>query len=177
MNTIYDYTDYRSYLADIMAERKKANAHFSFRHISQFLGLKSSGFFNLVLHGKRHLSESLSHRVAELFRLSEREREYFLYLVQYNSAKKQMEKKYYFERMVECRSRHVKKIEPAQYLLYSKWHYHIIREMLPLMTFKGDFVGLAKKLRPSITTGEARGKTENHARPICLDRGRVYAIP
>jgi uncharacterized protein (TIGR02147 family) len=140
----------------MVAERKKSNRHFSFRYISNFLGLKSSGFFNLVLHGKRQLSESLALRVADLFKLPEREREYFLYLVRYGCTRKQMEKKFYFERMVACRSRHAKRIEPAQYLLYRAWYYHVIREMLPIVNFRGDYAALAKKLRPPISSREAR---------------------
>ena len=156
MPTIYNYTDYRSFLVDALAERKKANLHFSFRYISRYTGLKSPGFFNLVLHGKRNLSESLALKIADLFKLTDREREYFLYMIRYNDVRNHVEKQFYFERMSAYRNRNAKKIEPAQYLLYSKWYYHVIREMLPMLHFRGDFASLAKKLRPSISSKEAR---------------------
>jgi hypothetical protein len=66
---IFKYIDYRLFLVDAMKIKKDANPYFSFRFIAQHLGLRSPGFFNWVLQGKRNLSNTLSYKVAQLFGL------------------------------------------------------------------------------------------------------------
>jgi uncharacterized protein (TIGR02147 family) len=141
---------------DAVKEMKKRNRHFSFRYIARHLELRSSGYFNLVVHGKRKLSEPLAHKTAALLKLSDKEREYFLYLIQYTTAKSEEEQHFCFERMSSLRSRHVKKVVPSQYMLYSKWFYNVIREMIPFFQSFGDFRRMGKTIRPNIHAKEVR---------------------
>jgi uncharacterized protein (TIGR02147 family) len=156
MISIFSYTDFRSFLRDAIAEAKKRNPHFSYRYIARHLELRSSAYFNLVLHGKRKLSEELAHKTANLLKLSNKEREYFLYLVQYADAKSKEERQFCFERMSSLRSRHVKKVAPGQYAVYAKWFYSVIRELVPLCPSLRDVKRIGKLLRPSIHSREVR---------------------
>ena len=156
MISIFNYADYRSFLQDAVKEMKVRNPHFSFRYIARHLELRSSAYFNLVLHGKRKLSETLAHKTAGLLKLTDKEREYFLYLIRYSTAKSEEERQFCFERMSSLRGKSTKKVSPSQYLLYSKWYYNVIRELISFLPSLGDYRRLAKSLRPPIHAKEAR---------------------
>ena len=78
MKPIFEYLDYRKYLADAIKDRKGINRHFSFRFISQHLNLKSTAFMHRVVTGEKKLPESLVPKIAMLFKLDIAETEYFL---------------------------------------------------------------------------------------------------
>lgn len=157
MSNIYNYLDYRKYLADALAERKAHNRHFSYRFIAQHLSLSSPGFFNWVISGKRKLPEALVPKLAILFKLDDRECAFLSLLARYNHATDLAEREELFGKL----STHVKKqqkhaLQPGQYQLFSKWYYLAIRELLRVFSFTDDIHALACMLHPKIKNSEAR---------------------
>jgi len=154
---IYDYLDYRKYLNDALCERKAQNPHFTFRFIAQHLNLSSPGFFNWVISGKRKLPEALIPKIAILFKFDEKECAFFHLLVKYNHSVKLSEREELFEKLsciIKRQNKH--ELRPEQYLLFSKWYYLAIRELLSVIHFKDDFQLLASTLNPRIKIKEAR---------------------
>jgi uncharacterized protein (TIGR02147 family) len=156
MNKIYRYLDYRAFLKDALKERKGNNPHFSYRYISNYLNLKSPGFFNWVLQGKKRLPDPLVPRIAELFRLDKEESEYLSILVKYNHCARTDERELLFRQLAGFYTKRMKELQPEQYQLFSQWYYLAIRELLRVIRFKDDFRELAKSLSPKITVREAQ---------------------
>lgn len=160
MVNIFDYIDYRQYLRDAYAERRKESAKFSYRFIAGKVGFSSPGFFANVLSGKKDISLKLVLKFAELFRLGRKEKEYFETLVLFNKAGGASEKKEYLDRLLAMRGSRVKKVEAHQWEYFRKWHHTAVRELIALKPFRGDFRALAGMTNPPITVQEARTSIE-----------------
>ena len=156
MIDIFEYLDYRQFLRELYAEKKKLNRHFSYRYLAQKTGLKSPGFFTWVLQGKRNLSPHLVLKFALAFKLTRPQTAYLELLVSYNQAKSHEEKKHHFDKML--RHRHTKSIvvRPDQYAFYEQWYHTVIRELLAIHPFRGDYSALAKSIIPAISPLEAK---------------------
>jgi uncharacterized protein (TIGR02147 family) len=156
MIDIYQYLNYRQFLSDALMERKRGNPHFSYRYISNFLNLKSPGFMNWVIQGRRKLPEALIQRIADLFKLGEREREYFALLVKYNHCANIPEREAMFARLIDFQRKKSSLLRPEQHQLFTKWFYLAIRELIRVHPFKDDFKRLSVTLRPKIKSRDAR---------------------
>ncbi|MGL1933843.1 MAG: TIGR02147 family protein [Fibrobacterales bacterium] len=156
MVTIFDYSDYRSYLADYYAEQKESNAKFSQRYFAQKLGIKSSGFFSDVLKSRRNLSQKNIEQFTTALKLTGEAQFYFENLVHYNQAKTVEEQKKYFQNLLMCKKLSMEVLNRDQYTFYSKWHHTAIREILFYFKFKDNYRELAKSLIPAISENEAK---------------------
>lgn len=154
--SVFDYTDYRKYLADYYRVRKKATPAFSYRFFARKAGFSSSGFYKELVDGKRSLSRSLIVRFSEAIGHSKREAEYFESMVYFNEARTVEERKLYFERMMASCESKARMVEASQYEFYSKWYYNAVREMLSYFRFKDDYNALARALNPSIRPDQAK---------------------
>jgi uncharacterized protein (TIGR02147 family) len=157
---IFEYIDYRRYLRDAYEERRKENAKFSYRFIAGKVGFSSPGFFANVLSGKKDISLKLVLKFAELFKLGRKEKEYFETLVLFNKATGASEKKEYLDRLLQLRGGKVRKVEAHQWEYFEKWHHAVVRELIALKPFRGDFKALAAMVNPPITVPEARKSIE-----------------
>ncbi len=156
MKQIYDYLDYRRFLADTVEEMKRANRHFSYRFIAQRLGLKSSGFFLYVIQGKRKLPVAMAHKVAELLKMKPREHEYFVLLVNYAHAKSQKDQQFCFDQIVSKRKKQIRRIGSEELGFYEKWYYPVIREAVEILQIRDDYELLAESIIPPITPSQAK---------------------
>jgi uncharacterized protein (TIGR02147 family) len=75
--SIYDYTDYRRFLADYYAARKKNCPSFSYRNFARRASISSSGLYKEIVDGKRGLSRALIVKFARALKLNRRETNYF----------------------------------------------------------------------------------------------------
>jgi uncharacterized protein (TIGR02147 family) len=149
MISIFRYTDYRRYLADYFADRKKRDAKFSHRYLCRRLGLTAPNFIMMVMQGKRNLTRALAFSLSKELGHGEKETEYFEALVGFMQARTIREKDACFSRMAAMRrGRDVDKIEESQYEYYSNWYNLVVRELVTYPDFKGDFNWLARKVRP-----------------------------
>jgi uncharacterized protein (TIGR02147 family) len=155
MTDIYTYLDYHQWLDAAFKHRKAEVPAFTHRFIAQRLGLKSSGYVLYVMQGKRRLTEAMAVALAQLFKLTKQQADYFLQLVRYAHAKTSQEKQFQFERLIALRRKHVKNIEPEQYRFYEKWFYPIVREALTLAPFTGNYAELAALIVPGISPADA----------------------
>jgi uncharacterized protein (TIGR02147 family) len=103
MTNIFDYIDYREYLRDVFAEKKKSIPCFSHRYMCGKLNLSTSNHILLIIQGKRNLTESVTNRLASFLALSEAEKEYLEYLTLYQSTKNKKIKDMCMEKMTKAR--------------------------------------------------------------------------
>jgi len=156
MISVYDYFDYRKFLADIYSERKAANPVFSYRYIAAKAGFSSAGFFSKILKGTTNISTKSAIAFALLFKLTKQETRYFEILVQFNQAQTHDAKKHFFEQLLSMKQTDGKNLVPQQYELFSTWYYVVIRELLNFYPFYGDYKELASMVTPQIRESEAK---------------------
>jgi uncharacterized protein (TIGR02147 family) len=156
---IFEYLDYRVFLQEHIAGRKKENRHYSVRSVALRLGC-NAGFFNRVLKGSRNLSPQYILKLADLLRFNAKQKQYFELLVHFNQSKKQVEKDHYFRQLDLFRSSRVKQTAAAQYALYSEWFFTVLRELINIIpcrdTSEETCRLLARYVDPRITVDQVR---------------------
>jgi len=171
MESIYTYLNYRDFLRDYYEENKRTNKNFSYRYFSRLAGIKSSGFFKLVITGERGLSPSSTQKFITALKLKKRESNYFENLVLFNESKTQESKKIYFDRLMSIRpSVKFEGIQKDQYEFYTKDYFVIIREMVVLPDFHEDYAWIANHIQPKISAPQAEQAVETLIRLGFLTR-------
>jgi uncharacterized protein (TIGR02147 family) len=161
MDSIFNYTDYRQFLADYYQYRKAEDASFSYRSFLAKAGLKGPNFYREVVDGKKNLSPASIEKFAKALELSKREAEYFACLVLFNQAKTAARKQKYFEELSGfVRRSPVQKIQKSQYEYFSKWYNVTIREYIYSHKFKGDYETLVEQIVPKISVRQAQKAVE-----------------
>jgi uncharacterized protein (TIGR02147 family) len=165
MPDICRYTEYKKFLQDYYEEARSKNPGFSYRVFSQKAGIKSRGFLYNVLHGRRGLSKSNIFGLAQAMRLNKYESDYFENLVAFNDAATLKERNHFYERLSAIKLSGDSAWKPQiirseQFEYYSKLHYSIVRSLIDLHGFDGDYDMLARSIRPRITPGQARKAVE-----------------
>lgn len=158
---IFEYLDYREYLKDYYSNKKKANPAFSLRVFSDKIGFKAKDFISRVMNGEKNLSSQSTAKVASGLRLGKHETDFFTALVKFNQAETTEDRSSAFEEMQAALkvARFVEKqylLGHTQFMVYSHWRHLIIRSLIGLFGFDGDYEALAKKIHPRITAEEAK---------------------
>jgi uncharacterized protein (TIGR02147 family) len=161
MPYVFEYTDYRKYLADWYNEKKKANSSFSYNAFAQKAGFKNKGFFHTVIYDKRNLSKPSVVKICQAIGLTKSEADYFENLVFFNQAVDLKERNYFYEKMNAVRSPQkavskTKQVRSDQYEFYSKWYHSAVRSIIDMYDFKGDFKWLAKMVMPPLSVKQAK---------------------
>lgn len=156
MADVFHYLDYRKYLADMYTEKKNSDRSFSFRLFAKRAGFASPNFLQLVMQGKRNLSQQGIMKCLQALKLKKAEAEFFENLVRFNQSKTDEERNFYYTRIAASKQyTELKVLEKAQYEYYSKWYHAAVREMVLLKTFVPQPAWIAARLQPSITEHEA----------------------
>ena len=153
---IYDYSDYRLFLRDCYAIKKAANKNYSFRYLSQKAGINSSGFFKLIIEGKRNLTAETIGKASLALGLKSAEAEYFHTLVLFNQAKTMKEKNLHFGNLIEQQKRrNFRRIPEDRYDYFSEWYHCVVRELAVMDGLGRDPARLAAAVKPPITPKQA----------------------
>lgn len=153
---IFEYDNYRRYLADLYTMLKREKRHFSYRYFSKAAGFTSPNFLQLVITGKRNLTSESLEKFIKALKLSKKEAEFFRHLVSLNQAKTVEEKRHFTEQLLkssEFRKLHPLKKEQFDY--YANWFYVPVRELVGLKEFREDPKWISQTLRPQITPADA----------------------
>ena len=161
MPNVFEYTDYRKYLADWFVEKKKTQTAFSYTSFAQKAGFSDRGFFHNVIHGKRSLTKESLVKVSQAIGHSKAEGEYFENLVFFNKAADLKDRNYFYEKLngvkvSEKTAARALQTRKEQYEFYSKWYHASVRSLIDMYPFKDDFRWLAKNVFPPITPKQAK---------------------
>lgn len=163
---LFDYIDYRQYLSDIYNYRKNKNPSYSESAFIQAAGFgkNSRGYLKLILEEKRNLTTKTSIGFAKALKLNAKETMYFENLVNFNQAKDEDEKIFFFERMKVCsqgeKSKPMEVLE-SQYRYISNWHLVALREIVNLADFKEETNYIYNKLRKRVPKEEIARSIED----------------
>lgn len=157
MQPIYEFIDYRKFLAALYEYKKANSSYFSYRYFSQKIGINSPSFLKHVIDGKRNLTTQMIERFCSALDLSVREARYFRNLVLFNQAKTSGEKQEFYAVLRQMAGIVKEKVIGAdQYDYFANWYTPVIRELITLRPFGDDFVRIARMLKPRIQPSEAK---------------------
>ena len=165
MTTIFNYQDYRKFLADFYEEKKTATPSFSYQNFSRKAGFSSKSFVFNVIKGKKTLSRASVVRLCGAMELSKTESAYFENLVYFNQATNFTERNFYFEKLNEIRpvtseASRARNLRQDQFEFYSQWHHAVIRSLIDLFPDINDPRVLAKMVHPAISPKQAQKSME-----------------
>lgn len=153
MDSLYETEDYRAWLKLRYEERKRSNAHFSYRFMAQRLDM-DPGHLVKVLQGRLHLSENRLGAIAKLFELDARAERYFLALVRFGKAVRKEEVEARWEELQSLKEVQAKELAQDQYEFYASWIPTALRGLLSLNEADQSVAGLAQRLDPQPTEAE-----------------------
>jgi uncharacterized protein (TIGR02147 family) len=153
---IYEYYDYRRFLADLFNYHKSVSSVFSHRYIISKAGLKSPNALKNVMVGKRHLSLATAERFATAFRLSAEERKFFYLLARFGIAEALSEKEECLREIARMKERSkVTRLGNEYYDVLEKWWHLAVREIVALPDARNSSKWIARAIQPNITPREA----------------------
>jgi uncharacterized protein (TIGR02147 family) len=152
---LFQYLEYRVFLADYVEWRQKGNTKFSKRAFSQkYFG--STAILYTVIQGGRDLGPKLRVRCSAALNLGDKESQYFDFLVQHNQAKTDLERNFLFDKLSKFRHSKPWVVKENQHRYYSKWYYGIVFAYLGLDLKKSRPAEIAKEILPAITTEQVQ---------------------
>jgi uncharacterized protein (TIGR02147 family) len=154
---VFEYDDYRAFLKDKFAERKRLGKFFSHRYFAKKAGFKTPSLLQMVVRGKRNLTLESIKKFIKGFELSSREAKYFEMMVLFNQTPALAEKRQYYEQMLNIKKMAIgKKLARGQYEYYSHWYLPVIREMASLPGFRPDPAWIQQRLREKVSLPDLR---------------------
>jgi uncharacterized protein (TIGR02147 family) len=157
MNPVFSYIDYRLFLKNYYEGQKKNSRFFSYRYFAQKAGINSPNFLKQVIDSKRNLTALTIDKFIAALKLNEKEAQFFRHLVLFNQAKSVQEKQEHYAVMLSMmHTVKEQRLTAMQHEYYNHWFVPVIRELVSLRDFKGDYKSLAAAVMPPVSIREAR---------------------
>lgn len=158
---IFDYFNYRPYLADFYRHRKALNRNFSYRLFARKAGFNSSGLYKALETGKQNLTAALLPKFSKAMDHGQKEAEYFALMVAFTHAKTAAAKQEAFDRMLALLPRKIQRLRQHQADYYREWYYVAVREALSVIDVTEEvqtreIQDLAAFLNPPLKPAQAR---------------------
>lgn len=154
--SIFEYLDYRRYLADWFAAKRIGDPRFSIRAFTLKAGLpiSNSSFFSKVIAGNRNLTLDLRFRLAKALKLPPAEGRYFDLLVQYNQSRDLDGKRHFYAEMARYRRSKARIIDKEGYEYYSAWHHSMVRAYFGLDQKQANPSAIGARIFPPLRAGD-----------------------
>lgn len=153
---VTEYPDYKTFLAALYTEAKKADPSYSFALLSADLELGSSNAHSII-HGKRPLTEKAGKKIAEALHLTGLARRYFLALIKQTRARNAADRDAAFEERLDVKRQVLpNELSRDQLDFFAHWYNAAILELLRLPRAQDDAEWIAGELRPEIPTAAAK---------------------
>lgn len=161
---LYDYFNYREFLADYYEARKARDKNFSYRYFAMKAGYNSSGLYSSIVQSKVSLTEKTTPKFIKALQLTEAEEKYFRLMVDFTHALTSKAKQEIFDEMLPFLPKKVQKLKSNQREYYSKWYHIAIHLCLDVVEIqhenKEELTELAKTLNPPISYKEAKSSLQ-----------------
>lgn len=157
---VFQYTNFKEFLKNTYLYFKSIDSKYSHRFIAKEMLSGSCGWFSDVLQGRLKLTSTNCIRLAKIFKLTEKQREYFETIVQYAQADSFEEKELCYKKMLSFKELKPVVVNRDQFSFFRKWYIPAIRELLFIFDFKDDYKALAQKMNPAIKPKEAKDAIE-----------------
>lgn len=152
---VFEYHDYRVFLADYYAAKKPQG--FSYRAFATAAGLGAPNYLQLVILGKRNLSQEMAHTFAVTCGLGREATRYFQTLVAFNQATSVHARNAHYATLASfTRYRRAHQLALAEAAYHATWYLPAVRELASSPHFRNDPTWIAATLQPSISVDEAQ---------------------
>lgn len=159
--SVFDFLDFRKFLADWFAAKKSVNPKFSHRMFARLAGQKSPSLLHHVIAGDRNLTAPTVDAFTRAMKLAPQEARFFGLLVALGQAETNAERNDAWERISAIRQfREARRIEGAGMEYLNHWFYPAIRELAYRPDFRADPEWIARTVRPQISAARARKALE-----------------
>jgi uncharacterized protein (TIGR02147 family) len=159
MVSVYDYTDVHEYLKAAIAYLNEiSDGKYSYRFIANQLKVSSKTTIGRILNRERRsIPQQLVKGFSRLLKHNKGENLYFETMVRYCESRSLKDKNEYYDKLMHL-PRPVKKahLQRYQYDFFKEWFISVIRELITMYPFDGDYKALAARLRPKISEEQAR---------------------
>ncbi|MCB0411745.1 MAG: TIGR02147 family protein [Bdellovibrionales bacterium] len=154
---IFEYSDYRQYLADYYSNKKMTNPNYSHRVFARQAGLSSPSHLLMIIKGSRNLSLKTIPKFAEGLKLNAKQKKYFELLVHYNQTDDLPMKAKFFSEIMNLKGslKALHDLEKEKFEFLSKWYMVAIYVLIDLKDFRADPAWIAKRLSNHITPAQA----------------------
>jgi uncharacterized protein (TIGR02147 family) len=157
---VFAYTDFRLFIKDRYRFLKFKDRSMSYKKLGSSVGFSSPGFFTQIMQGMSKLPAAMVPPLCRALGLNKKETAYFSLLVGYEQAGTHRRKHELFKKVINRNTEIARTIPPKWYVLFDKWYYTAVHEILFYYRFTGDYQDLARKLQPPIAPSEARAAVE-----------------
>jgi uncharacterized protein (TIGR02147 family) len=154
--TIYEFLDFRSFLADWFESEKVRRGRFSKAAVSRLLGLPNSRNYFSDLLGGRPLSETFQERLVRVLALDRDQARYFRALVEWEQATLPERREAALQVFAEYRRPAGTVLATHQMEYFRNWRHGAVRAVLDTDDFGDEPGRIARRLRPRLTAAEAR---------------------
>ena len=157
MKPLFEFIDYRKYLASFYEHKKRSTKSFSYRFFAEKAKIHSPSFLKKVIDGERNLTRRMIENFSLGLGLSERETVYFRNLVLFNQAKTSTEKQEYYSNLrAMFGSVNESVLNTDQHDYFAKWYTSVLRELVCLYDFQDDYRLIASMLIPQVLPSEVK---------------------
>ena len=153
---VLQYTNYRVFLHDYYAFKKATSPAFSLRYFASKAGLSSHAHLKLVMDGKRNITKNTVVKIIQGLDLTDERAVYFENLVFFNQATTDKEKSFYYGKLVKSTpGSRLRKLEQAQFRIFTEWYHSVIRELVELRGFNPAPEWISRRLGGLVTPAQA----------------------
>ena len=161
LEDIYDYDNYRFLLKDYFDEQKQIKQFLSHRFFASRAGFTSPTTCTYAIDGRRNLSEKTVQQFVKGLGLKGEKAKFFESLVNYNQAKVAEDKDLFYNKLTRIRKKiTAQSLDVGAIGYFDKWYHQVVRELVVISDWKGDYYKLAKLVNPAITETQARESVE-----------------
>jgi uncharacterized protein (TIGR02147 family) len=153
---IIDYAEYRLYLKDRYKAMKERDAKFSHRYINAKTGAKSTGWISDILAGRQRLRIDQVRLVATAFKMNVREKEFLSILVEMEKASSPEQRVSAMEKWLALKGPKEEMVDKDRFAFFDHWYHMVLREVLSILPFSGDYAVLGAALSPPISASQAK---------------------
>lgn len=153
---IVAYAEYRRYLKDRYEAIKAGNARFSHRYLNAKCGVNSSGWFSDILAGRQRLKPSQVRPLSAALKLNARESDFLAVLVDMERADSPEARVAAMERWMALKGPRREAVEKDRFAFFDHWYHLVLREVLGILPFNGNYEALGAALSPPISGPQAR---------------------
>lgn len=143
MKNVFDFKDYKDFFRDFEHSRKSFERGFRSK-LADFIGCQS-GYISHVLNGDAQLSLEQGYKAAQFLSLNEKERKYFLLMIEVARAGTKELREHFREELISLREDYLNirervgdaraLTEKEQSTYYSSWHYLAVHVVSSLKEF------------------------------------------
>lgn len=154
--SVFEYSDYRRFLADWFEARRRTESGFSLRAFALKAGLplSNSSFFSKVIAGKRNLTLDLQFRIAKALKLNPAEIKHFGLMVQMDQSKDPEGKRHLQAELAGHAKSKARILGGEAQEYYAKWQNASVRAFFGLDQKEKNPASIGRKVFPPLPAGK-----------------------